>query len=545
MRITYQAQSLASYATQADPKAVAPVWVLPCFTEDLTPASVTLSAEAQWLDDLMDGAFAHELTHHATDKSFGAKVADLLPLSTFSGTVASRQHLPHRVLWLGLGSKAKLDAGAIRKAYATAAKTCQRMRLEGAVMLLPNPADLPVTASVLLRVATEGLLLGAYRYPKPVSPPDTAKDKDPVLPPAVLDHVVWLLPAEVPTDGLDEALHLGQTIAQQTNVARTWVMSPPNVVTPDFLAEQAKHIASTASSAITCTILDAKDTERLGMGAFRLVAQGSDDPHYLLHLRYTPKTPPLKTIALVGKGITFDSGGLSLKPAGAMETMKMDMAGAAVVLCTIQALGLLSENEATACPYQVDVYAPVCNNMPSGRSSKPGDVVTAMNGKTIEVNNTDAEGRLILCDALTYAQRNGDKAPDEIIDLATLTGACVAALGKVAAGAMGTSQTLIEGIQTAGQAAGEKFWPLPLYDDYEPFLKSDVADLINSGSRGEAGSSAGGMFLKQFIEADQAWVHLDIAGPAYTSKESAELPKGGTGFGVRTLLYYLYNLKAC
>jgi leucyl aminopeptidase len=457
MQLSFVTQSLSQY-TQQTPGA-SPVWVLPCFSDDVSASSVALSDDAQWLDSLMDGAFAHELTHHASDKSFLAKVGEILPLSTFSGTMDSRKALPHRVLWLGLGQKEKLDAAAIRKAYATATKACQRMRLDNAVMLLPNPAGLPLSATVLLRVATEGVQLGAYRYPKPSSPPNTDKEDEPVLPPAVLESLTWLLPAGVATDGLDTALHLGQTIAQQTNIARTWVMSPPNLVTPDFLAEQAKHIASSYSNAITCTILDTTDTERLGMGAFRLVAQGSDDPHYLLHLRYTPKTPATKTIALVGKGITFDSGGLSLKPANAMETMKMDMAGAAVVLSTMQALGQLSANDQTACPYQVDVYVPTCNNMPSGRSSKPGDVVTAMNGKTIEVNNTDAEGRLILCDALTYAQRNPDKAPDEIIDLATLTGACVVALGKVAAGAMGTSQPLLEAIQSAGQAAGEKFWP--------------------------------------------------------------------------------------
>ena len=190
-------------------------------------------------------------------------------------------------------------------------------------------------------------------------------------------------------------------------------------------------------------------------------------------------------------------------------------------------------------PVEVHGFVPTCENMPSGRSSKPGDVVTAMNGKTIEVNNTDAEGRLILCDAMTYAQQETN--PDEMLDLATLTGACVVALGKAAAGIMGTNDDLIDRVRKAGENAGEKLWPLPLYDEYKSFLKSDVADIINSGAKGEAGSSAGGMFLKEFVDKNRAWAHLDIAGPAWVTADVAEVPKGGSGFGVRTLLYYLYN----
>ena len=215
----------------------------------------------------------------------------------------------------------------------------------------------------------------------------------------------------------------------------------------------------------------------------------------------------------------------------------MDMSGAAAVICTLKALAALEDLEGI----QVDAIAPCCENMPNGNANKPGDIVTAMNGKTIEINNTDAEGRLILCDALTYAQQT--VAPDELIDLATLTGACVVALGKEASGIMGTDDGLSEGIRTAGDAAGERFWPLPLYDEYKEMLKSDVADYINAGSKGQAGSSAGGMFLKEFIEDDQKWVHLDIAGPAWTDRDVPETPKGATGVGVRTLLYYLYGLS--
>jgi leucyl aminopeptidase len=192
-------------------------------------------------------------------------------------------------------------------------------------------------------------------------------------------------------------------------------------------------------------------------------------------------------------------------------------------------------------PIQVDCFVPTCENMPSGCATKPGDIVTSLNGKTIEINNTDAEGRLVLCDALTYAQKEVN--PDELLDLATLTGACVVALGKAAAGIMGTNEDLIDRLRKAGEAGGEKLWPLPLYDEYKSYLKSDVADLINAGAKGEAGSSAGGMFLKEFVDKNRAWSHLDIAGPAWVTSDTPEVPKGATGFGVRTLLYYLYNLN--
>jgi leucyl aminopeptidase len=314
-------------------------------------------------------------------------------------------------------------------------------------------------------------------------------------------------------------------------LARNWVNDSANYVTPTFLKEQAEK-----TPGLSCNILDFDQIKKLGMGAFELVAKGSDQPPYLIHLSYKPDSNATKKIALVGKGITFDSGGLSLKTAAGMETMKMDMAGAAAVIAIMKAIAQLKN-----LPVEVHGFIPTCENMPSGHSSKPGDIVTTMNGKTVEVNNTDAEGRLILCDALTYAQKEVN--PDEIMDLATLTGACITALGKAAAGIMGTHDDLINRVRSAGEQAGEKLWQLPLYDEYKSFLKSEVADLINAGAKGEAGSSAGGMFLKEFIDKGRAWAHLDIAGPAWLTSEVPEIPKGGTGFGVRTLLYYLYGLS--
>ncbi len=221
--------------------------------------------------------------------------------------------------------------------------------------------------------------------------------------------------------------------------------------------------------------------------------------------------------------------------------MKLDMAGAAAVLGTMHGLAELRKNGVEV-PLQVDGFIALCENMPNGHASKPGDIVTTLDGKTVEINNTDAEGRLILIDTLTYAQQQVD--PDEIIDLATLTGAAIAALGHACAAVITPQQDFATAIIDAGYAAGEQFWPLPLLPDYKESLKSDVADLINAGSRGQAGTASAGMFLQQFIDSNRRWAHLDIAGPAYTTKSEPEAPKGATGFGVRTLMHYLLSHNA-
>jgi leucyl aminopeptidase len=474
------------------------------------------------VDQALGGILSQELK--ANKDSFKGKLGETLVLPTY-------EKLPARyVIIVGLGKQEEMKSLQLRRASAAAVRACMKLKLKSAGTLLNGAGTGGYDAKAAARLLTEGALLGSYQFTqrkgakaKEENGSDSSKVDFETL--TIVEH------SNEKVSTIEEGIRWGRIIAEHANLARNWVNDSANYVTPTFLKEQAEKIPG-----LTCKILDAKQIAQLGMGAFELVAKGSDQPPFLIHLCYKPEGTPKKKVALVGKGITFDSGGLSLKPAASMELMKMDMAGAAAVISTLKAIAELKD-----LPIEVHGFVPTCENMPSARSSKPGDIVTAMNGKTVEVNNTDAEGRLILCDALTYAQKETN--PDEVLDLATLTGACITALGKAAAGIMGTNDDLIDRVRKAGDEAGEKFWPLPLYDEYKQFLKSDVADLINAGAKGEAGSSAGGMFLKEFIDKDRAWAHLDIAGPAWLTSEVPEVPKGGTGFGVRTLLYYLYGLS--
>jgi len=477
------------------------------------------------VDKALGGMISQEL--QATNPRFTGKLGDTLILPTYGKIPATY------VILVGLGKSEDLKALQLRRASAAAIRACKKLKVKTVGTLLHGAGIVGYEANAAARLLAEGASLGNYQFTKRKGAKTKSEKEENGAsdPKAEIESLTVVEHDQGKLDDVKTGLRWGQVIADSVNSARDWVNDSANYVTPTFLKEQAEQI-----SGLTCKVLNAKDIDKLGMGAFTLVAQGSEQPPYLIHLSYKPKGKATKKVALVGKGITFDSGGLSLKPAASMETMKMDMAGAAAVIATMKAIAELQD-----LPIQVDAFVPTCENMPSGRSSKPGDIVTAMNGKTIEVNNTDAEGRLILCDALTYAQKEVD--PDELLDLATLTGACVVALGKAAAGIMGTNEELIANVRKAGEAGGEKLWPLPLYDEYKSFLKSDVADLINSGAKGEAGSSAGGMFLKEFVDKNRAWCHLDIAGPAWITTENPEIPKGGSGYGVRTLLYYLYGLQ--
>jgi leucyl aminopeptidase len=478
------------------------------------------------VDQALEGLISKEL---GRSDGFKGKLGDTWVLHT-------HYKLPARhVVLVGLGKQEKLGPAQLRRASAAGVRACIRLKAKTAASILHGAGIGGFDTEAAARLFAEGALLGAYKFTKLKGKSAKAPDngdaaKEDAAEPTKLETLSLVEVDKKRLKNIEAGVKTGTIIAEQVNLARDWVFDSPNNVTPSFLVDRAREIEG-----VSCTILDIEALKQLGAGAFTMVAQGSDAPAFLIHLSYQPKGKAKKKVALVGKGITFDSGGLSLKPSGSMELMKMDMAGAAAVLATMGGITRLKGLD-----IQVDAFIPTCENMPSGHASRPGDVVRALNGKTIEVNNTDAEGRLILADALTYSQR--EAAPDEIIDLATLTGACIVALGKTATGIMGTGQQLIDDLRAAGEKAGEKLWQLPLYEEYEDNLKSDVADLINSGAKGEAGSSIGGMFLKEFIEADRPWAHLDIAGPAYTSKDQPEVPKGATGVGVRTLLYYLYNL---
>jgi leucyl aminopeptidase len=323
------------------------------------------------------------------------------------------------------------------------------------------------------------------------------------------------------------ALDRGARVAEAVALARDLVNEPAGGLTPSRLAQLATEVAE--REGLSITVLDEVAIENEGLGALRGVSLGSDEPPRLIELVYEPPGRARGTVALVGKGITFDSGGLSLKTADGMMTMKTDMAGGAAVLATMSALPTLGVKT------KVIGFIPTTENMPGGRAIKPGDVLKARNGKTIEVLNTDAEGRLILADGLSLAV---EAKPDAIIDLATLTGAQVVALGRRIAGLMSTNDSLLEQVEEAADRAGEPVWELPLPDIYRKDIDSDVADIKNIGRPGQAGTLIAGLFLREFV-ADVPWVHMDIAGPARSDEDDTYLRKGATGFGVRTLLELL------
>ena len=319
-----------------------------------------------------------------------------------------------------------------------------------------------------------------------------------------------------------EQLDEGRIFGEAMKFTRDLANTPAQIATPSKLAEIAQNIEG-----VETKVFEKEEIEKMGMGAFLAVGQGSVNPPKFIHMKYSNGNPK-KRIAIIGKGICFDSGGLDIKPASSMLTMKDDMSGAACVLGVMQALSKLNP--------EIEVHGIIaaCENMPSGSSYKPGDILTAKNGKTIEVDNTDAEGRLTLADALCYACELG---VDEVIDIATLTGACMVALGTIATGVMGNDEDMIKRVMETAELSGERCWQLPMFKEYFNSLKSDIADMKNTGSR-YGGASAAGVFLQEFVK-DVKWVHIDIAGTAYLEKPQNEFISGATGVGVRTLLNYL------
>lgn len=346
---------------------------------------------------------------------------------------------------------------------------------------------------------------------------------------------------------LEEGFSFGKTIAQGIYLTRDLVNQPAFYLHPETLVREAFAIEKEGKGKVSVEVFDEDECKRLGMGAFLAVAQGSERKPKFIILKYqnqrrkqneSDANKKRKAICLIGKSITFDSGGLSLKPSEGMKTMKIDMAGGATVLGVFKILANLEGDLTYSLP---DVYGilPACENMPSGKAIKPGDIVSALNGKTIEILNTDAEGRLTLADALSYAEKY--LKPEVIIDLATLTGACMVALGKEIAGMFGNNQKLLDYFKKIAQKEGEELWQLPLYLDYQEKLKSEVADLKNISEGGWGGAITAALFLSQFLSKTK-WIHLDIAGPAFNEETTKGIiPKGGTGWGVMTLVDFLLN----
>ncbi len=431
-----------------------------------------------------------------------------------------------RVLLTGLGAADKCRLGIFRDSVAKAVQYCRAHGFAGLGLPVENldklAEALTLSREELVREAVASALLGLYRTDVYRS---AAKENTPADP----RRLTLLFTEKETPDGAHKAARQGEAEAAGVRLARDLANGPGNHITPTVLAEEAQKLAR--AHGFACKVLDGEEIREKGMGALWAVARGSrQDPRFIV-LEYCPKGKEAeKPVVLVGKGITFDTGGISLKPPAKMHEMKGDMGGAAAVLGFFAALGASPDAEKFT---RIVGLIPTAENMPDGNATRPGDVVTTLSGKTVEILNTDAEGRLILCDALCYAQQ--EWSPAAVIDLATLTGACVIALGDNGAGLFTEDKRLRRAILDAADEAGDLVWPLPLWDAYDKYLESDVADLTNMGPR-EGASLVAALFLRRFIEKGVRWAHLDIAGPGYVVKSSPLHPvPGGTGVGVRLL----------
>jgi leucyl aminopeptidase len=460
--------------------------------------------------------------------ALGAPVAPLLEARGFTGKAGEAAALPTLgrlpatvLLLVGVGERAKVDPEALRRAAATLVRQARGGRKAVTTLTQALPAD-PAGA---VQAVTEGALLAAYRFDK-YKQAQQAKANG-TRRPAELAALALHTGGSGGRGpgGLAGALAAGQVRAAATNLARDLSNEPANALHPADLAAAARKLL--AGKGVTVKVKDEKALAAEGFGGIIGVGQGAEHPPRLIELRYAPKGAT-GAVVLVGKGITFDSGGLSLKPADSMKTMKTDMSGAAAVLATMSVLADLDVKVA------VTGYLASAENMPSGRATRPGDVLTMKNGKTVEVLNTDAEGRLVMADALALGAA---AKPDAIIDVATLTGACAIALGNRYTGLMANDEALAAELLDAAAEAGEPTWRLPLPPEYRKDIESDLADLKNVGDR-YGGALFAGLFLQEFVDG-RPWAHLDIAGPARAEAEDGYLSKGSTGVTVRTLLTWL------
>jgi leucyl aminopeptidase len=450
------------------------------------------------------------------NKRSNGVIASLVETGEFTGKSGESAYVHNpgglksrRLLLLGVGKKEEFTTDDVRKMAGTAARTLRGKKSRSFAIL--RRSQLPIGEGA--QAATEGALISLFD-------PDKYHTSDKTENP--LQEMILAVPA-ADVDEVKRAIERGRVIAEATNFARELINEPANVITPTELARHAEEAAK--EYGLEIDVLDDARMKDLGMGAFLGVAQGSAEPGKIIVLTYTPETESKETIAIVGKGITFDTGGISIKPSDGMEKMKYDMAGGATTIGAMRAIAQLKP------PVKVIGIVPTTENMPGGRAQRPGDVVRAMTGKTIEVINTDAEGRLILADAVAYARKLG---ATKIVDLATLTGAVSIALGDVYVAILGSDQAWIDQVLAAGKKAGEKIWQLPLDKDYREQIKSEIADIKNIGGR-KAGTITGAYFIREFVE-DTPWAHLDIAGTAWNETAKPHLAVGPTGVSLRTLV---------
>ncbi len=464
---------------------------------------IVLSEAGQKIDALLGGL----LQEIYASGEFKGSLGELCTLHTM-GKLAAK-----RVIVVGLGTQEKYNTQSLRRASAIAARHTQSTGAHTIALVSNEESDQNETASSI-QAQVEGVLLGLYSFRKYQHSASNSNGR------GVTE--VKLATAAQQSD-YDEAIRKGIAMAEATNFARDLVNEPPNVLTPTELANRASAMAK--HFGLECEVLERPQMEELGMGGLLGVAQGSAEPPKFIILRYrgAPNSTE-KGLALVGKGITFDTGGISLKPAERMHEMKGDMAGAAAVISAMQVIAALKP------AINVTALVSSTENMPSGTAYRPGDILRIMNGKTIEIVNTDAEGRLVLADALSYAVKEG---LSPIVDVATLTGGIVVALGSVNVGMFCNNEALSQEIIAAGKAAGEKYWPMPLDDEYQEYIKSEIADIKQTGGK-QASSVTAAKILEHFV-GDAQWAHLDIAGVDYIDNKTAYQEKGATGYAVRTL----------
>lgn len=479
----------------------------------------------QWAGDCLGVGFFEdqvEQSEHFTtlDQATNGLLQEIVSETEFKGKPGESAFTRapgsvRKITIVGLGKADKWDLEGLRQAAANIARTANKQKSKTLGILLPASHSDEATSTEAI---VEGIELSMHQDNRFKSEPDKNGSGKHL-------EQVEILGLGAQSDAIAKA----QQICEGVILARELVNAPANVVTPVTLAETAAELAQTAG--FTLEVLEAKDCEALGMGAFLCVGQASDIPPKFIHLTYKPEGTAQRKLAIIGKGLTFDSGGLNIKPTGSgIETMKMDMGGSAATLGAAKVVGLLKPN------VEVHFIVAATENMISGRAIHPGDVVTASNGKTIEINNTDAEGRLTLADALVFAEK---LEVDAIVDLATLTGACIVALGNDIAGMWSPDEDLSKAILSASEQAGEKMWQMPMEEKYFEGMKSMIADMKNAGPR-PGGSITAALFLKQFVK-ETPWAHLDIAGPVWSEKESGYNNSGATGYGVRSLVNWVLS----
>ncbi|MFO1518654.1 MAG: leucyl aminopeptidase [bacterium] len=466
---------------------------------------------------LLNGKIEKNSSLDRLDKLLAGIVSQTLKKEEFKGKAGEIKvfHTHHKikapyVFIVGLGESKKFNLEFLRKAAGKLAQAAEGLKAKKVVFNAPETCKDLSSPEEIAQALTEGFVLGTYRFTRYKSKKENG---------ATLSQVLLTTASSSEKAALTKGISVGQIVSQATNYTRDLINTPAADKPPEFLAREAQKIPG-----IRTRVFKISDLKRMGMGGILGVGKGSRFPPVLIEMVYRPSGKPKKRIALVGKGVTFDSGGLSLKPAKSMETMKDDMSAAATLLGVMKTLKALKPK------VEVRAYIPSAENMPGGGAMRPGDVLKMHNGKTVEVLNTDAEGRLILADALAYAAK---QKPDWMINLATLTGACLVALGDLYSAILGNNPELIQKMIDTGKKAGENLWELPLVEDYKEEMKSSVADIQNIGGP-YGGTINGGLFLQEFVD-DIPWAHIDIAGPSWANKPWAYAPKGGTGIMVRTL----------